>query len=154
MLNEYVYYRMKGTKPQLGIFHNSVLPTRTEIDSRGNAYYLPAESVTWGRAQKLLHFTDGHLKRKLMERTCLATNRSSVTGQYVWFFWDLYLGAENGLVPHLFSTQTQVPSDAFSKTVLKVKDLVRTSPCMNRIHRPVIALTGARALGWSSCEAA
>lgn len=34
---------MEGTKPQLGIFHHSVLSTHTEIDLQWNVYYLAAE---------------------------------------------------------------------------------------------------------------
>lgn len=34
---------MEGTKPQLGIFHNSILSTHTEIDLQWKVYYLAAE---------------------------------------------------------------------------------------------------------------
>lgn len=55
---------MKGTKPQLGIFHNSVLPTRTEIDSQWNVYYLPAEFRLGEEPRNCYTSQMAYLKRK------------------------------------------------------------------------------------------
>lgn len=67
-----VYFRMKGTKPQLGIFHNSVFSTLTEIDLQWNVDYLAAEFRLGGEPRKGYTSQMVIWKRKLIQRACLA----------------------------------------------------------------------------------
>lgn len=53
---------MQSTKTQLGVFCNSVFSIPYRIDLQWNVYYL---ATGWGRAQKLLYFTDCHLGMKI-----------------------------------------------------------------------------------------
>lgn len=155
MLNEYVYYRMKGTKPQLGIFHNSVLSTRTEIDLQWNVYYLPAEFRLGEEPRNCYTSQMVIWKEKLMERTCLATQQElSNRSICLILLRSLFRGWEWSGTPPLLNTN---PGSFWCILQDCTKSKVtwsRPPTCMNRIHRPVIALTGARALGWTSCEAA
>lgn len=67
-----VYYRMEGIKPQLGIFHNSVFSTLTEIDLQWNVYYLAAEFRLGEEPRNCYTSQMVIWKRKLMQRACSA----------------------------------------------------------------------------------
>lgn len=68
-----VYYRMKGTKSQLGIFHNSIFSSPlTEIDLQWNVYYLAAEFRLGEEPRNCYTSQMVIWKRKSLQRTCLA----------------------------------------------------------------------------------
>lgn len=67
-----VYYRTEGIKPQLGIFHNSVFSTLTEIDLQWNVYYLAAEFRLGEEPRNCYTSQMVIWKRKLMQRACSA----------------------------------------------------------------------------------
>lgn len=148
-----VYYRMEGIKPQLGIFHNSVFSTLTEIDLRWNVYYLAAEFRLGEEPRNRYTSQMVIWKRKLMQRACSALIVLGNRSKCLMLLRSLF-GGDNHLAPLLSHTDAPDSLQCIPPKCSESQVNCAGLPlAWSGIHRPVTTQTRVRALwgpplGW------